>query len=255
MTSRSQRSRYRSSQARVWGWTRSGRPVSRMTCSRRSSSSSSRADLLDQRVVAAGVEEGVPVAPAPFDEVLPTGGVGQHPVDVEDHRRARARPVRSASASWPARRRGLSGVAHSSVGRCGRQPSDLLDHRRVGQRGGVAQVPALGHVAEQPPHDLPAAGLGQFVGEDDRLRAGRWARSSRPRAARSSWPRRRRPAPAPARRVTKAMMAWPVVSSLAPTTAASATAGWSTSADSTSVVEIRWPDTFITSSTRPSSQR
>ena len=51
------------------------------------------------------------------------------------------------------------------------------------------------------------------------------------------------------------MIAWPVVSSVAPTTAASATAGWSTSADSTSVVEMRWPDTFITSSTRPSSQR
>ena len=55
--------------------------------------------------------------------------------------------------------------------------------------------------------------------------------------------------------VTKAMIAWPVVSSLAPTTAASATFGWSTSADSTSVVEMRWPETFITSSTRPSSQR
>ena len=59
----------------------------------------------------------------------------------------------------------------------------------------------------------------------------------------------------PATRVTKATMAWPVVASLAPTTAASATNGWSTSADSTSVVEIRWPDTFITSSTRPSSHR
>ena len=51
------------------------------------------------------------------------------------------------------------------------------------------------------------------------------------------------------------MMAWPVVASFAPTTAASATAGWSTSADSTSVVETRWPETFMTSSTRPSSQR
>ena len=50
-------------------------------------------------------------------------------------------------------------------------------------------------------------------------------------------------------------MAWPVVASLAPTTAASATDGWSTRADSTSVVEMRWPDTFMTSSTRPSSQR
>ena len=41
----------------------------------------------------------------------------------------------------------------------------------------------------------------------------------------------------------------------APTTADSATAGWSTRADSTSVVEMRWPETFMTSSTRPSSQR
>jgi hypothetical protein len=51
------------------------------------------------------------------------------------------------------------------------------------------------------------------------------------------------------------MMAWPVVSSLAPTTAASATVSWSTRALSTSVVEMRWPDTFITSSTRPSNQK
>jgi hypothetical protein len=40
----------------------------------------------------------------------------------------------------------------------------------------------------------------------------------------------------------------------APTTAASATAGCDTSADSISVVERRWPETFMTSSTRPSSQ-
>ncbi len=38
-------------------------------------------------------------------------------------------------------------------------------------------------------------------------------------------------------------------------TAASATAWWSTRADSTSIVEMRWPETFITSSTRPSSQK
>ena len=49
-------------------------------------------------------------------------------------------------------------------------------------------------------------------------------------------------------------MAWPVVSSVAPTTAASATPEWPTSADSTSAVEIRCPDTFITSSMRPSTQ-
>jgi hypothetical protein len=49
-------------------------------------------------------------------------------------------------------------------------------------------------------------------------------------------------------------MACPVVASLAPTTAASATDGWLTRACSTSVVEIRWPEMFMTSSTRPSSQ-
>ncbi len=54
--------------------------------------------------------------------------------------------------------------------------------------------------------------------------------------------------------MTKATTAWPVVSSVAPTTAASATFGCDTSADSISVVESRWPETFITSSTRPSSQ-
>ncbi len=50
---------------------------------------------------------------------------------------------------------------------------------------------------------------------------------------------------------TKAQIAWPVVSSVAPTTAASATPEWPTSADSTSAVEMRCPDTFITSSIRP----
>ncbi len=49
-------------------------------------------------------------------------------------------------------------------------------------------------------------------------------------------------------------MAWPVISSSLPQTAASATAGWSTSALSTSVVEMRWPLTFITSSMRPMNQ-
>ena len=57
------------------------------------------------------------------------------------------------------------------------------------------------------------------------------------------------------RRITNATMAWPVVGSVAPTTAASATFGCDTSADSTSVVEMLWPETSITSSTRPSSQR
>jgi len=55
-------------------------------------------------------------------------------------------------------------------------------------------------------------------------------------------------------RMTKAEIAWPVYSSVAPTTAASATCEWPTSADSTSAVEMRCPETFITSSMRPTIQ-
>ena len=54
---------------------------------------------------------------------------------------------------------------------------------------------------------------------------------------------------------TKATIACPVVASARAATAASATSLWSTSALSTSIVEIRWPETFITSSTRPRSQK
>ncbi len=50
------------------------------------------------------------------------------------------------------------------------------------------------------------------------------------------------------------MTAWPVSSSLRPMTADSATASWETRALSTSAVEMRWPETFITSSTRPVTQ-
>ena len=43
-------------------------------------------DLLDDRVVAAGLEEGGPVPLADLEEVLSADCVGQHAVDVEDHR-------------------------------------------------------------------------------------------------------------------------------------------------------------------------
>ncbi len=56
-------------------------------------------------------------------------------------------------------------------------------------------------------------------------------------------------------RVTKAEIAVPLSSCWRPTTAASATAGWSTKALSTSIVLILCPATFMTSSTRPRSQR
>ena len=52
-------------------------------------------------------------------------------------------------------------------------------------------------------------------------------------------------------RTTNAQIASPVRSSGRPTTAASATIALATSADSTSIVPSRWPETFRTSSMRP----
>ena len=57
------------------------------------------------------------------------------------------------------------------------------------------------------------------------------------------------------RGVTKATIAVPVSSSGRPTTAASATFGCETIALSTSMVPMRWPETFITSSMRPMIQK
>ena len=130
---------------------------------------------------------------------------------------------------------------------------ELLDHVGVAQRGHVAELAALGDVAQQPAHDLARAGLRQVVGPDDPLRARELAdplgdvladlgdSSSVPSC--SPW------------RVTKAQIDWPVSSSAWPITAASATFGCETIADSTSAVESRWPETLITSSTRPMTQK
>ncbi len=59
----------------------------------------------------------------------------------------------------------------------------------------------------------------------------------------------------PRSKVMNAAIASPLISSGLPTTAASATAGWLTSALSTSIVPRRWPETFSTSSTRPMIQK
>ena len=106
----------------------------------------------------------------------------------------------------------------------GGQAADLVDDRRVGQGRRVTEDPALGHVAEQSAHDLPAPGLGQLVGEDHVAGPGDGTDlvgdvGSELLASLVVT------GPASARRVTKATMAWPVVASLAPTTAASATDG------------------------------
>ena len=55
--------------------------------------------------------------------------------------------------------------------------------------------------------------------------------------------------------MTKAKIAWPVSSSGTAITAASATFSCETSADSTSIVESRWPETLMTSSMRPTIQK
>ena len=68
----------------------------------------------------------------------------------------------------------------------------LVDHRGVGERGGVAEVATLGDVAQQAAHDLAAAGLGQVGREVDRLRLGE---SRRSRWRRGCVARRRRPRP------------------------------------------------------------
>ena len=76
-----------------------------------------------------------------------------------------------------------------------------------------------------------------------------WAVHSRSSAASSSvgsWPWMG---------VTNATTACPVSSSGTPITAASATASWRTSMDSSSAVDMRWPLTFITSSTLPRTQK
>src|SRR5919107_1320728 len=52
---------------------------------------------------------------------------------------------------------------------------ELLHHVGVAQRGDVAELLALGDVAQQAAHDLARAGLGQVVGPDDPLRPGELA--------------------------------------------------------------------------------
>ena len=128
--------------------------------------------------------------------------------------------------------------------------AQLGQHGQVFERRGIAgALDARGDVAEQPPHDLAAAGLGQGVGEADLVGPGQGADllgdvGAQLLAERSlgCWPDSR---------VTKAAIAWPFRSSGLPTTAASATSGWLTRALSTSIVESRWPATLSTSSTRP----
>ena len=141
-----------------------------------SSSSSRRATSLDERVVAAGVEEGVPVAPAPFEEVLATGGVRQHTVDVEDHRRPRSRRARCASANWAVSDwvdvDDVSDGAHSSVG--AGPTSRRISSTTRGSASVVVSPRSRPSATSRSSRRmiLPRPGLGQLVGEDHRLGPG-----------------------------------------------------------------------------------
>jgi hypothetical protein len=130
---------------------------------------------------------------------------------------------------------------------------DLRHDGALRKGGGISGVAAFCEVLEEAAHDFAGARLGQFGDHQDVLRL-------RDRAdflatwLRSSWTMASPGSTASPRRMTNATTACPVVWSAAPTTVASATAGWETRADSISVVESRCPEMFITSSTRPRSQ-
>src|SRR3954454_11052704 len=71
-----------------------------------------------------------------------------------------------------ARRERRGSVVSLLAGAGGGPALELVDDAGVGEGGRVAEIAALGHIAQQAPHDLAAAGLGQIVGEDDRLGPG-----------------------------------------------------------------------------------
>src|ERR671924_497102 len=85
--------------------------------------------------------------------------------------RSQTDPMAWVSSGWAGRINASSWSSPTSIllGLGGGPVADLLDHRRVGERGRVAELASLGHVTQQAPHDLARAGLGQLVGEDDGL--------------------------------------------------------------------------------------
>ena len=128
-------------------------------------------------------------------------------------------------------------------------PEPCQDAEVFERRGIAGALDARGDVAEQSSHDLAAASLGQGFREADFVRTGQGAdllgdvRSK-------LLPQRLAGLLAGFERDERGN-ACPFSSSGLPTTAASATRGWLTSALSISIVESRWPATLSTSSTRP----
>ena len=95
----------------------------------------------------------------------------RHPVALAREGDAQAVEARAPGWRWSrarkrsrGRRRTRRGAAHPTL----RPPAASGEHRVVLEGGRVSErLLAGGDVAEQPPHDLPAAGLGQGLGEAD----------------------------------------------------------------------------------------
>ena len=106
---------------------------------------------------------------------------------------------------------------------------------------------------EQPAHDLAAAGLRQVGAEVDFLR--RHGRAEPPAGVPSRSRRKSSDGTKPGFSATNALTISPAIGSGLPITPASATAGCSISALSTSNGPIRCPEDLMTSSARPTNQK
>jgi len=140
--------------------------------------------------------------------------------------------------------------------RCVHLVIEHLDDGRVHEGGDVAQLTVLGDVTQQPAHDLPLLVLGSS-GVSRIWRGLAMGPMVMPLLAQGHHQGFALLADGHhvALHGDERHNGLAVVGSEAPTTAASATLGCPTSACSISVVEMRWPEMFMTSSTRPSSHK
>src|SRR6478672_4928020 len=125
---------------------------------------------------------------------------------------------------------------------------DARDGWFVLQRGGVTERCAFEQLGQQPAHDLAAAGFRHIGNDDDVPRLAIGPISFATCAFSTPW---MSGVAAESFSTTNATIAWPVFGSATGQTPASTTSGWVTSADSTSMVESRCPETLRVSSTRP----
>ena len=164
-----------------------------------------------------------------------------------DRAAAGTTPTTARASSWPAIPKATSGASgptgRSRAGLLGRLSDgavgDLGDDRGIRERRRVPERPVLRDVAQSRRMIFPERVFGSsgvktmFAGfAIGPIFTATWFRSSSSRSTEPS---------SPPFSVTNATIAWPVSASARPQTAASATLWWSTSADSTSIVEIRWP--------------